>query len=458
MENKFDLEANLSHVINTSIQKIEDKEQVDVLDSNVFNEQFQYMEDSLNLLYEKTRTLQNIMEYAESFVKSEIDKSVLECRTLLSDIESNRDLIRDSAYINYSIKLQSIFDTYSDRDNSPIKGVEYHNGIIGLSNSMIEDIEIAAASVESKEAQNIMNTADTIDEDKGYRTFYMFDRPQDSPVKERVVLTLSKTKTINKVNLIATNCNVDSIEYISENGKIEEVSGYDTNLVKSRDVCAIAINLSSTNYMISQVNYDDVKDQEFWTAVDVISSDEANIVDKKKYYYYLFGIDNLSLQYVDKEDVSCFVSKDVKVGTLEDQEYFAIDADYSCVEGSVEFYIMDGTTEIAILPEGETQVIEEKLFYKVGTRFTPDTSCPIKIYKDGSLTKETLNTAINDPDGGYTATYTPLDAFSIDSLKNSTVTLKAIIRSYNKNYIPFIKSIAIKKYGGGAIWKNNEIY
>lgn len=457
MENKFDLEANLSYITDTALQTFENKNQIDVLNSSLFNESFKFIENSLNLLYEKTRTLQDVMNYAESFIKAEIDNSVADCRTLLNDIEANRDLIEDSAYISYNVKLQSIFDIYSDRDNSSMKGVQYHSKTIGLSNSTIEEIELSSITIENKDTYNMMNTSTDIISSNSYRTFYMYDRAQSKEVSERIILTLPKIKTINKINLTASNCIIDSIEYIYENGKTETVLGYDSNLTKARDVSAIAINISCTNYIISQVKYGDVKEQDFWGKVDEVLNDKANVLDKANYYYYLFGIDNISLQYVEKEEKSCFVSKELKVGTLEDQEYISLDAQYLCDEGNIEFYIIDGTTEIPILPEHETGIIREQLFHKIGTRFTVDTTKPIRVYKDGILIKDSLNAAINDSNGGYTVSYTPLNAIAINSLKNSVITVKAVIRNYDKNYDPYIKSITVKKYGGGSLWKNEEV-
>lgn len=453
MESKFDLNSNLDYVLNNKVDTSKADEQDTILNSEKFNNTFQTIEDSLNLLYEKTRTIQDIIEYANSFIKNEIDESVLECRNLLKDIENNRDLLKDSAYINYNVKLQSVFDTYSDRDNSSIKGVEYHNGTIGLNNSQIEDMEIGSAVVESKNKNNnVQNTINSLEEDKSYRTFYMFDRVQSSPVQERIVINLPKVKTVNKINLTSSNCVIKSVEYILSNGNTEVVTDYSTNLTKNRDIKALAINIESSNYIISQVNYNDVKDSDFWSTVEMIKADDASIIDKKKYYYYLFGLDNISIQFVSKENKSCFVSKEIKLDSLGDQGYISLESEYSCEQGNIEFSIIDGTTEKDIIPESESQIIQEKIFHKIGTRFIVDTSKDIKIYKNGILTNTTLNAAINDPDEGYTVTYTPLNGNTIDSLLNNSIKVKAVIRNYDDEYIPFIKNIIIKKYGGGVLW------
>lgn len=453
MENKFDFNKNLEFLINTTVDTSKAVEQDKILNSKDYNNTFQMIEDSLNLLYEKTRTIQNLIDYSNSFIKNEIDETITECKSLLDSIENNRDLMKDSAYINYNVKLQSIFDTYADRNNSPIKGVEMHNGVITLNNNIIEEIEFNNIVVESKNStNNILNTASDIIFDRNYRTFYMFDRTQKNSIQEKITIHLGKVKTINKINLIPSNCIIKSIELTLEDNSVEVIKGYDINLIRNRNVKNITINIECKNYMISQINYNEVEDKNFWDLIEEIKNDENLTVDKDKYYYYLFGLDKISIQYTEPESKSCFISKEIKVDNLKNNEYLSLAADYNCEAGNIEFYIIDGTNEIPILPEGESEVIQEQIFYKVASRFTVDDISTIKVYKNGILTKTSLNEAINSTDEGYTVSYVPKDASSVSGILNDTIKVKAIIRNYDSNYIPFIKSIQIKKYGGGSLW------
>lgn len=459
MESKFDLDKNLEFLTNNQVNVDNITMQQTILNSDDYNKTFKCIEESLNLLYEKTRTMQNIIDYSNSFIKTEIDEAVTECKTLLDNIETNRDLLKDSAYINYNVKFQSIFDTYSDRNNTPIKGVVLHNGVLTLNNNSVEVIDFAELSIESKDSNNnILNTKDDIQSDNNYRTFYMFDRAQKDPIKEKITIELPNVKTINKVNLIPSNCTVTSVEFTTENGLVETIEGYNVNLYKNRNVKKISINIECNNYIMSQINYNDIKDQEFWDIINDIKSDENLYIDQKKYYYYLFGLDKISIEYVDIEDSSCFVSKEIKIEQLKDDEYIALDATYSCEEGNIEFYIIDGTTEIPILPESSKEVIYEKVFYKTPTMFTIEDTGSIKVYDNRIPSTMSINDAMNNTDERFTVSYKPKNATIIDSLMNDTIQVKAVIRAYNKNYVPYIKSIQIKKYGRSSLWiDNNQI-
>lgn len=459
MESKFDFEKNLEFLTSKEVNVQDITMQKNILNSSDYNKTFKCIEESLNLLYEKTRTMQNIIDYSNSFIRTEIDNAITECKSLLDNIETNRDLLKDSAYINYNVKLQSIFDTYSDRNNAPIKGVVLHNGVLTLNNNSVEVIDITELQIESKNANNnVLNTKDDIQTNNNYRTFYMFDRAQKDPIREKITIELPNIKTINKVNLIPSNCKVTSIEFTNENGQIEELKGYNVNLFKNRNVKRISINIECDNYIMSQIDYNKVGNKQFWDIINDLKKDENLFVDQKKFYYYLFGLDKISIEYVDIEESSCFVSKDIKVDNLKEDEYIALEADYSCEEGNIEFYIIDGTTEIPILPESQKNVLHEKIFYKTPTMFTIDDISSIKIYDNRVPSKVNINNAMNSTDERFTVSYKPKNATTIETLMNNTIQVKAVIRTYNKNYIPYIKSIQIKKYGRSSLWiDNNQI-
>lgn len=459
MESKFDFEKNLEFLTSKEVNVQDITMQKNILNSSDYNKTFKCIEESLNLLYEKTRTMQNIIDYSNSFIRTEIDNAITECKSLLDNIETNRDLLKDSAYINYNVKLQSIFDTYSDRNNAPIKGVVLHNGVLTLNNNSVEVIDITELQIESKNANNnVLNTKDDIQTNNNYRTFYMFDRAQKDPIREKITIELPNIKTINKVNLIPSNCKVTSIEFTNENGQIEELKGYNVNLFKNRNVKRISINIECDNYIMSQIDYNKVGNKQFWDIINDLKKDENLFVDQKKFYYYLFGLDKISIEYVDIEESSCFVSKDIKVDNLKEDEYIALEADYSCEEGNIEFYIIDGTTEIPILPESQKNVLHEKIFYKTPTMFTIDDISSIKIYDNRVPSKVNINNAMNSTDERFTVSYKPKNATIIETLMNNTIQVKAVIRTYNKNYIPYIKSIQIKKYGRSSLWiDNNQI-
>ena len=121
-------------------------------------------------------------------------------------------------------------------------------------------------------------------------------------------------------------------------------------------------------------------------------------------------------------------------------------------DGSIEFYILDGSEPKPILPIGTNTVINEKIFFGLRPRFSIDPDEDIVIKKNGSIVDTSIEQAIDSNEDGYTVSYVPLDAHNL-RVKNYSVRIKAILRTYNKNSeAPHIKNIAIRKYGRSALW------
>lgn len=174
---------------------------------------------------------------------------------------------------------------------------------------------------------------------------------------------------------------------------------------------------------------------------------------EKKYSYH-FGIDNIELSEIYVEDNMCFISEDIEIGELAEDEYIQLTSSYNTGDnGSIEFYVLDGAEPAPILPIDTDTVINEKIFFGLRTRFAIDTDCDVVIKKDGSVVDTTLDQAINSNKDGYTVSYTPLDAHDLVT-KNYSIRVKAILRTYDKNAkAPYIKNIAIRKYGRSTAWE-----
>jgi hypothetical protein len=179
-------------------------------------------------------------------------------------------------------------------------------------------------------------------------------------------------------------------------------------------------------------------------------------LQKVNKFSYFFGLDKLKLQYKIINKDCCFVSEEIILGTFKEDEYIQLDVEHEANEySSLEFYIIDGTKEIPILPINDKEVFNEKIFYNLRTRFPIDTEKAIEIKKDGIASGKTVDQAIQSNDGLYTITYSPEDVYSYKPL-NSSVKIKIIQRLYDKAFnAPFVSKIKIRKHGGNSLWKDD---
>lgn len=190
---------------------------------------------------------------------------------------------------------------------------------------------------------------------------------------------------------------------------------------------------------------------------DVNSNESANTEQENKYtskkYSYHFGIDDIKFSQININETMFFISDEIEIGTLSKSEYIQLASEYSEGDyGSVEFYILDGPNETPILPCNTKSVMDEKVFYGYNTRFTIDEDNDIIVKKDGAIADVTFEKAKESNDKNYTVSYTPIDAHNIRPTSD-IIKVKAILRTYDKDAAaPYIKSIAIKKYGGTLLW------
>lgn len=458
-EIKFDFEKNLNYLLDNPLdKKISDKEikmQNKIMNSKDFNETFQYIEEAMNFLYEKERMLQDIIKYSDLYLKNEINNSITECKTLLAAIENDRDLTKNNSYIKYAVPFNFNGGTSAtDRDNSAISNTSLYDGRLSLDNIVLNSYKMNSVEIiQNFKNNNIKNTISSFILDNSYRTFYMFSGPQSTSIKEKLIVKLDNPSKVNKLTFSTSNCNIDKVTLILDDDSREEIPNIYNGLFKTRVIKSLEIEFSCTNYIKSQVNYNDLKDEDFWTTVQKIEEDQNLIVDKDKYYYYLFGIDNLQIQHVNIDAQNCFISKEVKIDELQVNEHLALDVEDSIERGSIEYNIIDGTDVIPILPENIKQVVDEKIFYKMPLRFNYDATKPILVKRNGDIVKMSLQEAINKNEKGvtYTVSYTPI-LNPINKLLNSKIKLKVIIRKYENDFNSFVKSINIKKYGGGKLW------
>jgi hypothetical protein len=173
-------------------------------------------------------------------------------------------------------------------------------------------------------------------------------------------------------------------------------------------------------------------------------------------YSYFFGLDKLSIKDATVNQNCCFVSQDISLGEIPEDGYIQLETEFSTENNSaVEFYIIDGSTEVPILPVNQNLIQNEKIFFGLTTRFAIDESKGYEIKRNGIIADMTLDKAMQSTDALYTITYTPTASFNYKPI-NSSVKVKTILRVYDKNAnSPYVTKMKIRKFGGGTLWKQD---
>lgn len=182
-------------------------------------------------------------------------------------------------------------------------------------------------------------------------------------------------------------------------------------------------------------------------------SDAGNRKYLGAYRDYKLGINSVDIRETKPKEVSAFISNEVTIGNC---SYIKLKTKTSSGTASVEYSVIDGTTEKPILPVDETMVIRERIFPGLPLRFTVKPDTTIYIYKNGSATTlkyADLTDSLLRSSDVYTASYMPAenDAHIVYPV-STKVRVKAVQRYDSKHLPAVIKDIAIQRYGGNQLW------
>ena len=151
---------------------------------------------------------------------------------------------------------------------------------------------------------------------------------------------------------------------------------------------------------------------------------------EKSMYNYMFGIDSITIKYIEQEQDSCFISQQININELADGEYIQLHVDEVLDEDTtIEYSILDGDVEIPALPFGSKIIKNERIFNALPLRFNQDYSLAMTIKKDGITTDISLDDAKTQLLSRFSVDYFPEENYNYTPI-NSSIRIKAVIRSY----------------------------
>lgn len=460
---------------------LEHNDQSTYLNSNDANIAFNEIETSLNTLYENTRYLEDAINYCNAFLNIKIDEYSQEIQETLKAIENIRDINKNSSYIEYICNFKDDLSIKKDRNNAVISNALLKQGyyMLGIkTDKTIDYANITKTSSYVPYSNNINNI-----KTENYRTYYIEEKIANKGISETITITLTEPSEINYINIKAVNSDIKNMRLIYING-IEEYIDYDSGIIPNAIVAQIKFDLickkytTSTYYMDKNKVTDDIwnkiKAYEYRYALDVTSKIEMeevisrihegetevynnsfnkdNLLEKSM-YNYIFGIDTIDIKLIEQETDSCFISDNINIGELADNEYIQLHVEEILDEdATIEYSILDGDIEIPALPYGCKKIKNERLFSGLDLRFNQPYSEDIVIKKDGLTTNISLDDAKNQILNRFSIDYFPGDIYNYKPI-NTNIKIKVIIRSYNKGINKsYLKSIKIRKYGGDTPW------
>ena len=474
-------------------------EQDKIMESDKFNKTFEEIEKTLNTLYEKTRYIEDAIEYAQVFLDTKVREFDAEMTAVIKEIEDVSDITKNAAYISYNVPLKENLIPISDNGETlvPLKN-QNDKLILGSDEEITWDFSTVLRQSDSVPFDDNL---DSIFSSRKYRSIYLEEKIAKDGLREVITVHFEKPRTINLLDFKKSNCKVYDIRFGLINGYEEVIIDFDKLDRTSRTCQYIRFEIKCETYDTITYEIDKNKMSEnIWgdlrqfekakTSLGTSKLDAEYIISRtitegltgektiNRYssaegkdtlnitmYSYIFGLDNIEFKQVSSFTDGYFLSEPITIGKLGEKEYINIctkqSVDANC---SIEYSIIDGKREIPIMRIDDTLVENEYIYSNKATRFlrayddTLPGYIPEVVKKDGMVINESFDSVIGkkELDGRYSITYQPLKVNYDYTPINTEIRIKAYVRTYSKNAktSPSIEMITIRKYGEDTVWIN----
>jgi hypothetical protein len=238
------------------------------LNSQQFNETMTAVEGELNLLYEKTRVLEDMIAYAKEFVQQEIHLNKEKLYDKLKTIEDHRDTMKESAYISFRVPVkEKNAGIIRDRDGTVLDRCDVQNGNLVLSGQELETVRV----MDVTNKKELIAYNDNLKEAKStnhYRTFYLLDGPASDGVKEELTFLFEDAKVVNFISALPVNCKIISATMINENGAEEQIIALENTTIAERKLRGVKLTILATDAETHKYEIDSSRLQfDFWDKV-----------------------------------------------------------------------------------------------------------------------------------------------------------------------------------------------
>lgn len=486
MDNTIDFDYSISKVIENTVISLD--YQGGRLNSSNMNASFAAIEKDLNTMYEKTRYLQDAIDYSKTFLELKIKDYKGYISSVVKNIEDIRDLNKNMSYMEYPVKFIANRIKLNDRDNSLKSSCDIKDDKLVIGNKTDIEIPFKSCTRKNDYIPYHENLSDISNDP--YRTVYIEQKVISNGMKEHIVINFSEPVTMNYINIEPINATVENLRYVYING-FEDYITSDTGITNTKIISSIKFDLVCKSYSISTYSinkakitdnlWNKIKEFEYNYVVNATSKvdaeeiisriskkynstntteeifassipDKTNLLDMS-YYTYSFGIDKIEIKLVEQETESIFISDVINVGSLKETEFIQLTVKDYCDENCcIEYSILDGDKDVPILPLGLEHVENELIFNELPLRFNMDESTYYVIKKNGLVTEISLDDAKTQLVDKFTIDYFPAEAYKYTPL-NSAIKIKATIRTFGRTAeVPYVETIKVRKYGGNLLW------
>ncbi len=493
IKDSIDFDYAINKIVTDTIPEI--IHQNDVLDSKNMNSTFKSIEDNLNLLYEKTRYLEDAIAYAKEFLIRKDKEFKDEMESIILELDKLIDNTKNLAYLTLNVPLSQneTSGKLYDRDGSVMSPLFKKDKQLHLNHATNNNYDISSVSSKS-DSIAYDSTINNAAKSKTYRAVFLEEQIVHKGLTEELTIRFKTPQKVNFLNFTLSNCKIKNIRFGLLNGLEENIGDYDSINSNAIHFCTyIKFDVVCTNYTaityevekarLTKDSWNELKDFENakMSSVDKVSKLNLDYIisrttnAQKEYfvdarnkdlvsmdmYSYIFSIDKMEFGLIEYKSEGCFISDRIQVGKMTTMEYLNLCVEDFRIEGtSIEYSILDGDVEIPMIPLNVDLIEDEWILTNKDTRFgrdyntTSDKYVEEVVKKDGQIVNMSYEDAKTMSDGKYSLTYRPGSLNYAYTPINNDIRIKCYIRYFGPTpeRMPYIKSISIRKYGEDTLW------
>lgn len=227
------------------------------LNSNTYIETCRSIENALNVLYEKTRTLEELRDYTKAYVKKQVEEKRNRIADRLKVIERAVDEYENKDYVAYNVPFEGNLEIVKDRDGTILPPMNDINGKLETGSTLLSNIPLQSAAAGSiqVEAELRNETFANLIQGKSARCIYETIKPVEGGINKEVVVTFKEASYVNCMTIKPVNCDIKEAYLMLQNGAQVPIDIKDSYITETLATgIKVIVNASNYEYAAKTVN------------------------------------------------------------------------------------------------------------------------------------------------------------------------------------------------------------
>ena len=216
------------------------------LSSSEYNSNMSIIELRLNVLYQKIKYMQELVDYTKNYVISEIKNRNEEFKEKLKIISEVTDIYRDQSSVAQIVYLTQCSEQITDRDGSIVKPMVISDKKLVPPGNTVSSLRINSV-VNNSSAIKYSSNYENLKNGEAGSAIYLSDNIMAGGLDENVNIQFDEGSSINYIDIPVINGDIATYEITYTNDSKKEITPLD-KYIEAADIKEILIKIKSRNY------------------------------------------------------------------------------------------------------------------------------------------------------------------------------------------------------------------